>query len=168
LKPEEERIVSLGGLQVRTRVDRIDELTTGDELVTGDELNGGGEIILDYKTGIVKTSGWDTDRPDEPQLPLYCATSERPINCAAFAVIRVGELAFRGVTDNNAVLPGLKKMTTQPVSFTELVADWRRILERLAADFRAGVAIVDPKQGACEHCGLTALCRIREFENERG
>jgi probable DNA repair protein len=162
LKPEEERIVSLGGLQVRTRVDRIDELDTGDE------LNGGGEIILDYKTGIVKTSGWDTDRPDEPQLPLYCATSERPINGAAFAVIRVGELAFRGVTDNNSALPGLKKMSTQPISFAELVADWRRILERLAADFRAGVAIVEPKQGACEHCGLTALCRIREFENDRG
>jgi ATP-dependent helicase/nuclease subunit B len=162
LKPEEERIVSLGGLQVRTRVDRIDELDTEEE------LNGGGEIILDYKTGIVKTSGWDTDRPDDPQLPLYCATSERPINGAAFAVIRVGELAFRGVTDNNTALPGLKKMSTQPISFAELVADWRRILERLAADFRAGVAIVDPKQGACEHCGLTALCRIREFENDRG
>jgi hypothetical protein len=83
-------------------------------------------------------------------------------------VIRVGELAFRGVTDNNTALPGLKKMSTQPISFAELVADWRRILERLAADFRAGVAIVDPKQGACEHCGLTALCRIREFENDRG
>jgi probable DNA repair protein len=156
LKPEEERIISLGGLEVRTRVDRIDD------------LNGGGEIILDYKTGIVKTTGWDSDRPDEPQLPLYCATSERPINGAAFAVIRIGELAFRGIADNNAALPGLKKMTTQPVSFAELVADWRRILERLAADFRAGVAIVDPKPGACEHCGLTTLCRIREVENDRG
>ena len=162
LKPEEERIVTLGGLQVRTRVDRIDELDTGDE------LNGSGEIILDYKTGIVKTTGWDTDRPDEPQLPLYCVTSERPINGAAFAVIRIGELAFRGVTDNSAALPGLKKMSSQPVSFAELVADWRRILERLADDFRAGVAIVDPKPGACEHCGLTALCRIRELENDRG
>jgi probable DNA repair protein len=155
LKPEEEKIVTLGGLQVRTRVDRIDE------------LNGGGEIILDYKTGIVKTTGWDTDRPDEPQLPLYCVTSERPINGAAFAVIRVGELAFRGITDNNAALPGLKKMSSQPVSFAELVADWRRILERLANDFRAGIAIVEPKPGACEHCGLTALCRIREIENDR-
>jgi hypothetical protein len=162
LKPEEERIVSLGGLEVRTRVDRIDELDRGDE------VNGGGEIILDYKTGIVKTTAWDTDRPDEPQLPLYCATSERPINGAAFAVIRVGELAFRGVTDNNSALPGIKKMSTQPVSFAELVVDWRRILERLAADFRGGVAMVDPKQGACEHCGLTALCRIRELENDRG
>jgi probable DNA repair protein len=156
LKPEEERLVTIGGLQVRTRVDRIDEMTNGRE------------IILDYKTGQVKSSGWDTDRPDEPQLPLYCATSERPISGATFAVIRTGELAFRGITENEAALPGIKKMSVQPGSFAEQVADWRRILEQLAADFRAGLAAVDPKQGACEYCGLTALCRIREFENDRG
>jgi ATP-dependent helicase/nuclease subunit B len=152
LKPEEERLVTVGGLQIRTRVDRIDA------------LNAGGEIILDYKTGVVKTTGWDTDRPDEPQLPLYCATSARPISGAAFAVIRTGELAFRGITENDAVLPGIKKMSSQPGSFAELVAEWRRILERLAADYRDGLAVVDPKAGACEYCGLTALCRIREFE----
>jgi ATP-dependent helicase/nuclease subunit B len=154
LKPEEERLVTVGGLQVRTRVDRIDA------------LDARGEIILDYKTGQVKSTGWDTDRPDEPQLPLYCATSARPINGAAFAVIRTGELAFRGITENEAILPGIKKMSTQPASFAELVAEWKRILERLAADYRDGVATVDPKPGACEYCGLTALCRIREFEND--
>jgi len=156
LKPEEERLVNVGGFQIRTRADRIDA------------LNSGGEIILDYKTGQVKSTAWDTDRPDEPQLPLYCATSERPISGAAFAVIRTGELAFRGVTEHDAALPGIKKMLTQPGSFAELVVDWRRILEKLASDFRAGVAAVDPKQGACEYCGLTALCRIREFDNDRG
>jgi ATP-dependent helicase/nuclease subunit B len=156
LKPEEERLVTLGGLQVRTRVDRIDELDIG------------GEIILDYKTGQVKSAGWDTDRPDEPQLPLYCATSPRPLSGAAFAVIRTGELAFRGITDNEASLPGIKKMSTQPVSFAALTAEWRRILERLAADYRDGLAVVDPKEGVCDYCGLTALCRIRELENDRG
>jgi RecB family exonuclease len=155
LKPEEERLVIIGGLQIRTRVDRIDALT------------GGGEIILDYKTGQVKSTGWDTDRPDEPQLPLYCATSERPIDGAAFAFIRTGELAFRGITANDAVLPGLKRMPASPASFAELVVEWRRVLERLAADYRDGRAVVDPKQGACDYCGLRAVCRIREFENGR-
>ncbi len=156
LKPEEERLVTVGGLQVRTRVDRIDELFTG------------GEIILDYKTGVVKSTGWDTDRPDEPQLPLYCATSARPISGAAFAVIRTGELGFRGITEKDAVLPGIKKMSSQPASFADLVVEWKRILEQLAADYRDGCAAVDPKPGACDYCGLTALCRIREFENDRG
>jgi probable DNA repair protein len=154
LKPEEERLVTMGGLQVRTRVDRIDA------------LKGGGEIILDYKTGHVKSTGWDTERPDEPQLPLYCATSERPISGVAFAVIRTGELGFRGITENEAALPGIKKMSVQPRPLSELVVEWRRILESLAADYRAGLAVADPKQGACEHCGLTALCRIRELEHD--
>jgi hypothetical protein len=57
-------------------------------------------------------------------------------------------------------------MSAQPVSFAQQVTDWRRILERLATDYRAGLAIVDPKEGACEYCELTALCRIRESENE--
>jgi len=130
-------------------------------------LESGSEIILDYKTGQVKSTVWETDRPDEPQLPLYCATSTRPISGAAFAMIRTGELAFRGITGNGASLPGLKKMSVPPASFADLVADWRRILERLANDYRDGMAAVDPKQGACEHCGLTALCRIRESENDR-
>jgi probable DNA repair protein len=155
LEPEEDRLVTLGGLQVRTRVDRIDELASG------------GEIILDYKTGQVKSTGWDTDRPDEPQLPLYCVTSERPLRGVAFALIRTGELAFRGITENEAVLPGIKRMSTEPVSLADLVAGWRRILERLAADYSSGLATVDPKQGACDHCELTALCRIRGLSNDR-
>jgi len=156
VKPEEERLVTVGGLQIRTRVDRIDQLHIG------------GEIILDYKTGQVKSAGWDTDRPDEPQLPLYCATSARPISGAAFAVIRTGELVFRGLTDTPAALPGIKKMSSQAGSFAEQVSDWRIILERLAAEYRNGLAIVDPKPDACGYCGLTALCRIRESENDRG
>ena len=157
LKPEEERLVNIGGVQVRTRVDRIDE------------LSGGGEIILDYKTGQIKSTAWDTDRPDEPQLPLYCATRSRPISGAAFAVIRTGELAFRGIAENHATLPDMKKMQIeQPASFAEQVSEWRRVLERLAGAYCEGHAAVDPKPGACEYCELTALCRIRELEHGRG
>ena len=157
LEPEEERVVSIGGLQVKTRADRVDEVA------------GGRDVILDYKTGDVKSKGWDTSRPDEPQLPLYCATSERPIAGAAFALIRIGELAFRGLTADGVSLPGMKKMfIEQPVAFDEQVTDWRRVLERLAQDFRGGHAEVDPKHGACEYCGLWALCRIREHANDRG
>jgi len=42
------------------------------------------------------------------------------------------------------------------------------VLEGLARNFQAGRAEVDPKEHACDHCGLWALCRIREFENDRG
>jgi ATP-dependent helicase/nuclease subunit B len=154
---EQERLVTLGGLQIRTRADRIDQLPSGRE------------IILDYKTGILKWTGWEGHRPDEPQLPLYCATSAEPIAGAAFAVIRIGEMAFRGATEDRASLPGMKEMRADaPRTFGEQIEEWRRVLEQLAANFRAGLAEVDPKHGACDLCGLRALCRIREFENDRG
>jgi hypothetical protein len=156
-KVEEECIVALGGLEVKVRADRVDELANGRRL------------ILDYKTGKVDGNPWEGDRPDEPQLPLYCATSSEPIAGAAFAVLRTGELGFKGTTDPIAPLPELKRMKFEaPVSFDELTVRWRAVLERLAQRYTAGAAEVDPKKDACKFCGLTALCRIREIEHDRG
>jgi probable DNA repair protein len=156
-KPEQESLVEIGGLQVKTRADRVDQLPDGRE------------IILDYKTGQLNLRGWDTDRPDEPQLPLYCATSARPVAGAALVSIRVGELGFRGLTDAGISLPGMKEMRiSEPVAFSRQVVVWKQVLEGLARNFQAGRAEVDPKEHACDHCGLWALCRIREFENDRG
>jgi len=156
-KPEEEKLVTLGGLQVRTRVDRVDESPDGRQ------------IILDYKTGAVKFNGWDGDRPDEPQLPLYCATSDEPIAGAAFALIHAGVQEFKGLAEPGIAPPGMKKMNMEiPLPFSEQRVEWRRVLEKLAVNFRAGHAEVDPKRDACDYCRLKALCRIRELENDRG
>lgn len=150
---EAERDIAIAGLQVRVRADRVDALPDGRE------------IILDYKTGQLKSRGWEGERPDEPQLPLYCATSDRPVAGAAFAQIRTGELRFRGLTAGDATLPSLAKMSIDPaVPFERQVVEWRRVLEHVADNFRAGRAEVDPKPGACENCGLRALCRIRELQ----
>ena len=154
---EAERVVEIGGLQIKTRADRVDALPDGRE------------IILDYKTGQLKSRGWNGDRPDEPQLPLYCATSDQPVAGAAFAVIRTGELHFRGLTAEGVSLPLSRKCPSIPaLPFERQLLEWRRVLEHLAEDFRAGNAEVDPKQDACDNCGLRALCRIRELENDRG
>ena len=154
---EEKREVSIAGLQVQIRADRIDELPDGRQ------------IILDYKTGQVGTSDWTGDRPSQPQLPLYCATSDEPLAGAAFARIRTGDSGFIGLTGTGVSLPAMKAMAMTPtVPFAQQVTAWQSVLERLAEDFRAGKAEVDPKPGECDHCGLRALCRIREFENDRG
>ncbi len=150
---EVEREIAIAGLRIRVRADRVDTLPDGRQ------------IILDYKTGQVKPRAWESERPDEPQLPLYCATSEQPVATAAFAVIHTGELKFRGLGD----LPGMANMKTNPpLPFNAQIEEWCRVLAVLAQDFRAGRAEVDPKPGACDNCGLRALCRIREFENDRG
>jgi RecB family exonuclease len=133
-----------------------------------DEVAGGREIVLDYKTGQLKSKVWDGDRPDEPQLPLYCVTNERPVAGAAFAIIRTGELRFRGLSGADGSLPGMVKMhMDRPLPFEAQLGEWRRALEDLATDFRNGRAEVDPKPGACDNCGLQALCRIREVQSGR-
>ena len=153
---EQDRVAEIGGLTVTIRTDRVDELPDGRQ------------IILDYKTGKVNTSSWAGDRPEEPQLPLYCATGDRPPAGAAFALIRTGESGFLGLTDGPA-LPSMKAMKMEvPGPFAQQVAAWRSVLERLARDFRSGKADVDPSDPSkCDHCGLRALCRIRELEHER-
>jgi ATP-dependent helicase/nuclease subunit B len=154
---ETERIIAIGALRIKTRADRVDALPDGRE------------IILDYKTGQLKARGWEGQRPDEPQLPLYCATSEKPVAGAAFAMIRTGELRFRGLTASDTKLPALTKMSIDPaIPFEGQLLEWRSVLEGLAENFRTGKAEVDPKPGACDNCGLRGLCRIREFENDRG
>jgi ATP-dependent helicase/nuclease subunit B len=154
---EAERVTAISGVEVRLRADRVDELPDGRQ------------IILDYKTGQLKADGWDGERPGEPQLPLYCVTNEPPVAGAAFALIRTGALHFRGLAAAGATLPTMKKMSIEAgLPFEAQLGEWRRVLEQLAANYRDGRAEVDPKKGACDNCGLRALCRIREYEHERG
>ncbi len=154
---EADRVATVSGVQVKMRADRVDELSDGRQ------------IILDYKTGQLKADGWDGERPDEPQLPLYCVTNDQPVAGAAFAMIRIGELRFRGLTAAGVDLPEMKKMrVNSALPFEAQLEEWREALEQLAANYRNGLAEVDPKPGACDNCGLRALCRIRELENDRG
>jgi ATP-dependent helicase/nuclease subunit B len=147
---EAERVATISGVQVKIRTDRVDELPDGREL------------ILDYKTGNVTPKGWDGDRPSEPQLPLYCVTNERPIAGAAFAAIRIGEVGFRGLTAAGTTLPRMKQYSKSPLPFEARREEWRAAIEKLASNFRNGLAQVDPKPDACDFCGLRAFCRIRE------
>ena len=48
----------LGGVELRCRIDRIDQVELG-------------LVLLDYKTGKVDSKACDGERPDEPQLPAY-------------------------------------------------------------------------------------------------
>ncbi|HEX5226514.1 MAG TPA: PD-(D/E)XK nuclease family protein [Bryobacteraceae bacterium] len=155
---EAERDVDIGGVQVHVRADRVDALPDGRE------------VIIDYKTSAqLRSDAWEGERPAEPQVPLYCATSDRPVAAAAFAMIRIAELRFRGVAQSDVSLPSMKEMTVDAPSFDAQLVEWRRVLERLAEEFRAGDARVDPKHAitTCRTCGLRGLCRIREYEEGR-
>ena len=144
LAQEQEREVSLGGLLLKVRMDRIDELADGRR------------VLIDYKTGEIKTKAWEGDRPAEPQLPLYCISEEHSPAAVVFAQIRTGSLKFHGVKE--VALEPFKKLGK---------GDWRQVLTALAQRFADGDAQVDPRSAdTCRLCHLTALCRVRDLPPE--
>ena len=149
---------SAGGIRVRLKVDRIDELADGRQ------------VVIDYKTGEVKPSQWFGERPDEPQLPLYSMAVEGDIAGVLFAQLKAGAMTFKGVVAESGMIPGVKSYDSlKPLrdlnSWSDVLSDWRATMERLGAAFRSGEAAVDPKQypHTCAYCELTPLCRINEL-----
>jgi len=74
--------------------------------------------------------------------------------------LRAGEIRWRGATADPALLPALRPSRAASAPWTELLLHWRKVIERLAGEFAAGVASVQPLPGACRNCHLPGLCRI--------
>ncbi len=153
---EKESDANINGLQLRLRVDRVDQVD-------------GGRLILDYKTGKVSPAMWSGDRPDEPQLPLYAIHGQvDSLRGVLFAQVRAGDLLFKGrVEDANKTLAksfdGRSDLIKSP--FTQDLRDeWSVALGSLAEQFLSGDAAVAPKfyPNTCRYCPLPALCRVAE------
>ena len=157
---EQEQVVEVNGLSLRLYLDRVDRLADGCVL------------LMDYKSGSNETSHWMSERPSQPQLPLYAlALEEQGENVAAiaFAQINGRDLAFKGIGGREEV-SGISADINKKAAvywdgpmegWEQLKGRWREDLERLAGAFLGGGAEVDPVDGACDYCGLEALCRIQ-------
>ncbi|MEQ1518298.1 MAG: PD-(D/E)XK nuclease family protein, partial [Usitatibacteraceae bacterium] len=161
---EMSREVTLSGLTMRLRLDRLDRLADGTH------------ALIDYKTGVAKVAAWLGERPDEPQLPLYFQTTEEPVSVLAFARVKRGlrgkSFGFEGVSAADDLLPDVapieKKFGMEKKGYTSwdvLTAEWERSLGNLVSGFVSGNANVDPKNGnlTCAQCDLHGLCRISEL-----
>lgn len=152
---EQRRQLQIGHLTVTLRIDRIDQLASGEK------------IIIDYKSGQIKSSDWFGSRPREPQLPLYLST-EPNVHGIAVAQVRIDAMKFKGITANETNINGLAtvehyKNYTIANTWQELVMQWQRILQQLATAFANGKADVDPAHyDTCNDCKLSSLCRINE------
>jgi probable DNA repair protein len=149
---EEKRSAGVGALKLQVRVDRVDVIN-------------GGRVIIDYKTGAVKTDSWDGSRPDDPQLPIYAAYGQVD-NLKGVLLAKVAEEKPRFVgqmEDGDAIIPGNSALAKQPYS-EEILGKWKDVLLDLANGFLSGEAQVDPKQypKTCQYCKLQGLCRIAE------
>ena len=154
---EDKRGMAIGGLTLNARLDRVDETADGRR------------IVIDYKTGKATAGAMLGERPDEPQLPLYLLTAESGAAAVAFAQVRAGDMKYVGLARDADLLPGIKawaesRYRDRYPAWPDVVAAWQADLERIAGQFSAGVAAVDPKRhpDTCRLCDQQAFCRIRE------
>lgn len=160
LETEQKAGVSIAGLPLSVRLDRIDCLIDNSLLV------------IDYKSGNNTPASWDLPRPDDVQLPLYSTFAfpgdANQIGGLVFAKVRAGEAEFSGkVRDAKSTLRGKisanANLVRKPLT-SEQLAEWKLYIENLALAFLAGRSVVNPRcyPDTCEYCGLQALCRIAE------
>jgi probable DNA repair protein len=159
VETEAKTTLTLAGVSLDLRLDRLDRLTDGSFLV------------IDYKTGNVSPKSWELPRPEDVQLPLYAGFGLAEGQIAAglvFAEVSAGKMCFAGrVVDARATVDSSLKSPSALVKYpmgAEDLMDWREAIEKLATDFINGRADVDPLDAVrtCERCGLQTLCRIKE------
>ena len=121
---EQKKQLSLGELSISLIMDRLD-------IVENETL------VIDYKTGSVKSDVWLGDRPEDPQLPLYIlASNPQPQGCA-FASLKGNEQKFIGIS-NNHMIKGIKVADNWDLQ----LQDWQQSIDNLAQEFIQGKALL--------------------------
>lgn len=159
---EAQHILTIEGLEITLRIDRIDALTDG-------KL-----IIIDYKTGSTKPShsSWADARISKPQLPLYASLvlKDEQVVAACFAKVDLLESQFSGVAANDA-LPDITPFDSLKSNssfkdfdgFEALILHWRQSLTAIAQEMKAGIANVKfEKEADLLYCEVKPLLRLPE------
>lgn len=156
---EGKRTIRLGNLPINIRYDRIDK------------LEDSSLFVLDYKTGKPNINQWASERPDEPQVPLYSIANQEKVTGAAFGQINADGIKMIGIASDTSIAPNGSLKHCDNITALEttdnwdtLVKQWRQVLEKLAKEFLAGKADVSPKKPpqTCRYCELQAFCRIND------
>jgi ATP-dependent helicase/nuclease subunit B len=151
---EAEERITLGGVEMRVRIDRVDELSDGRK------------VFIDYKTSRPSSRKWFGERPDEPQLPIYCTTCD-DVAAVLFVQLKPDEVKFNGIAAEKGIVPGVKEFAGEDdVMFWEQINPrWKQVLESIGREFMNGRAEVAPKdpRDTCLYCEVGPLCRVRDL-----
>ena len=141
-------------------------------------------LIIDYKSSAGTTSHWARNRILQAQLPLYAILMDEngmgEVSGITLAVVRSGDCAFQGITDEQqAIFDGIKSFGDRRNKFARSFENWPDIFEHwrddiylLAGEFvngRCDNTIYDDK--SLVYSGLDFLLRHEEgtawaLENE--
>ena len=167
---EQNQEIELAGLSLKLQIDRIDQ------------LDDGRLLVIDYKSSQrIDTGNWASQRPSEPQLPLYaaCATlPQGPVAGALFAKVRRKEPGWAGLVADAAAKPHGAACYDEPRSrqryplarfptWDAVLQHWRERLQALATEVRTGdaaVRLADP--ALLRHCEVLPLLRLSERRSQ--
>lgn len=162
---EQTHALTLGDLEFRLRIDRVDV------------LDNGGRLVIDYKAGRATGTGqWFAQRPTGTQLGMYALAlrtddAVQAVRAVAFGQMKAGEVKVVGLAADERAWPRLKlpsgPRSRLPVDdWHGAVAFWEQHYGALATAFRNGEAAVSPRNAqACRYCELQALCRIQRLDD---
>ena len=157
--------VSLGGLSLRGRLDRLDEIDDA-------------HVVIDYKTGgSITVSAWQVPRPRMPQLPFYAlAMLQQKFNLAgvSFAVVRKGESASRAICAKKICCRARTRQAQLRWAWVSMSTprdgrkNWSASPHRLSKAMRRLIRRFRREEAAraCEHCHLASLCRIGDVASD--
>ena len=144
--------VAVAGLEIRGRLDRIDELAPDGPLA-----------VIDYKTGTRNNPGdWLKERPRDLQLPFYAAFLQADVEAVVIAVLNSARPEYKGFWPVGGRFPGRTAKLPPDLSCRTLRDRWRTRIEHLAREFADGDGRIFRKEIRQAEGGIAPLTRIHE------
>jgi ATP-dependent helicase/DNAse subunit B len=171
IEVEQKRTLSVKGLTLEVRLDRLDAV---------DEAKG--QVIIDYKTGATLPkvlNDWKTPRPLNLQVPAYAmmlsqasAAEAQPsakVSGLVLAQLHSKETVVTGLIERDCLgLKGAKTLDEakfKDESWQALLLRLQTTIETLAAEFVSGHALNQSwNKTDLEHCDVLPLLRLYEEE----
>ena len=145
--------VDVGGLEIRGRLDRIDELHSDGSLA-----------VIDYKTGRRNNpSDWLKERPRDLQLPFYAAFLEARVEAVVIAVLNPASPGYKGFWLGGGRFPGPAARLPADFAWPMQRDRWRTQIETLAREYAGGDGRIFRKEIKQAEGGIAPLTRVHEW-----
>jgi len=160
IEREEQRMGEIAGIRFKYIIDRVDN------------TDDGRTVVIDYKTGNVKSSDWISDPIKSTQMPLYSVAlstlRQQPVSGIAYGSVRKGESKFIELSEQGIFRKASTRTAKEEALWNEKSAQWPQVFDKLATDFLAGNAEVKPLDDqTCNYCDLNSVCRVSQLKEQQ-